>query len=175
MSVSALITDLEELGIELGQEAGRIWYCPGSAMTAELKERMKSHNSDLLAMLRADRRIGESAKELLDEMTRRGYVSRLTEADELEVDDVPVELAGSVKAHEAELISILRFETASVTGTLDALIDPPAPCQKCGSLELWETLARNWRCLRCDPPTKSRRLWVADQSRRSPRMNVKSD
>ena len=36
--------------------------------------------------------------------------------------------------------------------------DPPDPCSECGSLELWETFAGNWRCLRCDPPTESRRL-----------------
>jgi hypothetical protein len=31
-------------------------------------------------------------------------------------------------------------------------------CPKCGSLELWQTLTGNWRCLHCDPPTTSRRL-----------------
>jgi len=38
------------------------------------------------------------------------------------------------------------------------VIDPPDPCPECGTLELWQTLAGNWRCLRCDPPTKARRL-----------------
>ena len=36
--------------------------------------------------------------------------------------------------------------------------DPPDPCSECGTLELWQTLAGNWRCLRCDPPTTARRL-----------------
>ena len=38
------------------------------------------------------------------------------------------------------------------------VIDPPDPCPECGSLELWQTLTGNWRCLRCDPPTTARRL-----------------
>ena len=37
-------------------------------------------------------------------------------------------------------------------------IDPPDPCSECGKLELWQTMAGNWRCLRCDPPTTARRL-----------------
>ena len=39
-------------------------------------------------------------------------------------------------------------------------IDPDDldPCPKCGTLELWQTLFGNWRCLRCDPPIKAQRL-----------------
>ncbi len=60
------------------------------------------------------------------------------------------------------------------------IIDPPDPCPKCGSLELWESMAGDlfgltpgrWRCLRCDPPAQSRRLCKrADRLRRSPRRN----
>jgi len=35
------------------------------------------------------------------------------------------------------------------------VIDLPAACPECGRLEMWQTLAGNWRCERCDPPTKS--------------------
>jgi hypothetical protein len=31
------------------------------------------------------------------------------------------------------------------------------PCD-CGSLELWETVEGDWRCLRCHPPAASRRF-----------------
>ena len=50
-------------------------------------------------------------------------------------------------------------------------INPPAPCAKCGTLELWQTLAGNWRCLWCDPPTRARRLAekAAQLRKRSPR------
>jgi hypothetical protein len=36
-------------------------------------------------------------------------------------------------------------------------IDWNTPCS-CGSLELWETVGGDWRCLRCHPPEASRRL-----------------
>jgi len=31
--------------------------------------------------------------------------------------------------------------------------DPPDPCPDCNTLELWQTVAGNWRCMKCDPPT----------------------
>ena len=31
-------------------------------------------------------------------------------------------------------------------------ICPPDACAQCGTLELWQTLAGNWRCQRCHPP-----------------------
>ena len=30
------------------------------------------------------------------------------------------------------------------------VITPPPPCPKCGSLDLWQTVAGNWRCEHCD-------------------------
>jgi len=61
-------------------------------------------------------------------------------------------------------------------------IDPDevAPCSECGTLELWQTLAGNWRCLRCDPPTTARRLreraaQVKSDRTDSPRANAKAD
>ncbi len=52
-------------------------------------------------------------------------------------------------------------------------IDPDEldPCPECGTLELWQTLAGNWRCLRCEPPTTSRRLLkLAARMKRPSRM-----
>jgi hypothetical protein len=40
---------------------------------------------------------------------------------------------------------------------LGEVIDPPA-CPRCGLLEMWETAAGTWRCLRCDPPKVAIRL-----------------
>jgi hypothetical protein len=39
-------------------------------------------------------------------------------------------------------------------------VDPDelTPCAHCNTLDQWQTLTGNWRCLRCDPPTKARRL-----------------
>ena len=32
------------------------------------------------------------------------------------------------------------------------VINPPDPCPKCRRLELWQSGANYWRCLRCAPP-----------------------
>ena len=34
----------------------------------------------------------------------------------------------------------------------------PDPCQQCGTLELWENPLGRWRCMKCDPPDRARRL-----------------
>jgi hypothetical protein len=104
-------------------------------------------------------------------------------------DALTPDLIGRLKSHKAELLAILR--PAEGPGGLTAApaddhpkrvasrpeaspeairwedcIDPPDPCPKCGSLELWQSAAGDlfgrtpgrWRCLRCDPPTTARRL-----------------
>ncbi len=42
-------------------------------------------------------------------------------------------------------------------------VDPDelTPCPKCGTLELRQSIAGNWRCQRCDPPksTRQTRRW----------------
>jgi len=83
---------------------------------------------------------------------------------------VTPDLADRMKTHKGELLAILRPEAGAAIASDDdqrtddseagraEVIDPPGPCPKCGRLELWETLAGDWRCLRCDPPTTARRL-----------------
>ena len=97
---------------------------------------------------------------------------------------VTPDLAARMKAHKGELLAILRRDTEAPTIDLpDALfppddpeagetdeaievIDPPDPCPKCGTLELWQSLAGDlfgrtpgrWRCVKCDPPTTARRI-----------------
>ncbi|NQT39186.1 MAG: hypothetical protein HQ581_16935 [Planctomycetes bacterium] len=89
------------------------------------------------------------------------------------------DLIDRLRTHKAELLAALRsavdpdgVATAPVTGEpaesgpeaapeairWEDAIHPPDPCSKCGSLELWQTLAGNWRCMRCDPPTTAQRL-----------------
>ncbi len=45
-------------------------------------------------------------------------------------------------------------------------VDLPS-CESCGGLELWQSLTGNWRCLKCDPPTKAQRMYEkAEQLRK---------
>lgn len=48
-----------------------------------------------------------------------------------------------------------RAEQDQGASTWESAIDPPPPCPKCGSLELWWNLLGDTRCMKCDPPTVS--------------------
>ena len=78
-----------------------------------------------------------------------------------------------LKTNKRELLVILRakaeatFELVEVESEpygpdgwpLDSIdLGELEPCSNCGTLELWQTVVGNWRCMRCDPPTTSRRL-----------------
>jgi len=155
VNAAELITDLARLRIRIEAHGDRLRYSPRSAVTPDLAERMKAHKPELLAMLQPEGDETQVADDLLDELARRTCLLGLDEAGGLVMDDVPLDVAGAVMDHEAELTRILRIEAASMAEAIDAIIDPPDPCQECGTLELWQTLAGNWRCLRCDPPSRN--------------------
>ena len=79
---------------------------------------------------------------------------------------VPPSLVEEMKAHKAELLAYVRIWGAchlvdcGKGETLDP--DEVQPCPKCGSLELWETLAGTWRCQHCDRDTFQRSRELAD-------------
>ena len=72
---------------------------------------------------------------------------------------------------------VLRPDSRGVAGwqSPDAL-DPwpawedlptlPDPCPKCGSLELWQTVAGTWRCQRCERAAFERGLRLAERAAR---------
>jgi len=124
-----------------------------------------------------------SAAELLADLTQLG-VEVVAHEDRLRFRPRSALTPGLVerlRTHKEELLAILRptvfpdgATTALAAGEAETAesrpdaapevirwedcLDPPDPCAKCGSLELWQTLAGNWRCLRCDPPTTATRL-----------------
>ena len=115
------------------------------------------------------------AAQLMADLTRLG-IRLEAHGDRLRYSPrsaVTPDLAERMTAHKAELLALLRPEADPVESTdheaesiaeAMEIIDPPDPCPECGTLELWETLVGNWRCLRCDPPIKARRLWELSQS-----------
>jgi hypothetical protein len=54
MSVTELMVDLRDRGIQLEAHGDRLRYSPKEAMTPELTERVKAHKPTLLAILTAD-------------------------------------------------------------------------------------------------------------------------
>ena len=61
-----------------------------------------------------------------------------------------------------ELVERLRESKAEVVAILadpwPAVEAEPAPCGNCNGWDLWESMAGRWRCMKCDPPEKARRL-----------------
>ncbi len=171
MSAAQLMTDLARLGIRIEAHGDRLRYSPRSAVTPNLTNRMKAHKGELLAILRRD----PEAPAI--DLTNATQVWQAA-LDRLEGDPLfPPDVIEGLQAADA------RWADDPEAGETDEgieVIDPPDPCPECGTLELWQSLAGDWRCLRCDPPTKARRL--REQAARlktartdSPRMNAKGD
>jgi len=113
-----------------------------------------------------------TALELIADCEAIGVQLSPTDSDGLTID-APVAtltpaLVMRLKNHKAELLEIISAPQPSEAKEQadkevesfqwETAIDPPAPCPECAGLELWQSMADNWRCLRCDPPTKARRL-----------------
>jgi hypothetical protein len=69
---------------------------------------------------------------------------------------VTPELAERLKAAKAELLAWLSRPAVDDVAWEEA--EGLEPCPRCGGWQAWRTLAGNWRCLRCDPPTTARRV-----------------
>ena len=171
MSATQLIADLARLGIRIEAHGDRLRYSPRSAVTPDLAQRLKAHKSELLSILRRD------PDATVIDLTNATAVWQAA-LDRLEGDPLfPPDVMEGLRAADA------RWADDPEAGEADEaieVIDPPDPCPKCGTLELWQSLAGNWRCLRCDPPTKARRLReraarLKTDRTDSPRMNARGD
>jgi hypothetical protein len=110
---------------------------------------MKAHKGELLAILRRD---PEAPTIDLTDATSVWHAA----LDRLEGD--PRFSTDVMEALRAAAAQWADDPEADQTGVSIEAIDPPDACPECGTLELWQSLAGNWRCLRCDPPTKAQRL-----------------
>lgn len=171
MSVAELMTDLSRLGIHLEVHGDRLRYSPRSAVTSDLVQRMKDHKSGLMEMLRSD--------ETSDAHDSVNAISAWQMAlDRLVGDlDFPSDVIEALRASDVDWADDeAREERIAVAlegcgHDPDMVIDPPDPCPVCERLELWQSLAGNWRCLRCDPPREARRLRKRAARLRSQRTN----
>ena len=153
MNAVELLTDLTRLGIRIEAHDDRLRYSPRSAVTPDLTARMKAHKGELLEILRRDP--DAPVIDLTDAAAVWKAALNRLEGDPLFAPDV----MEALRAADA------RWDELKPDNAQDSIevIDPPAPCPNCGTLELWQSLAGDWRCLRCDPPTKAQRLreWAA--------------
>jgi len=137
MSVTELMIDLRERGIQLEAHGDRLRYSPKAAMTPELAERVKAHKPTLLAILTAD-----------DVLAAVLWQAAL---DLLEGDpEFPSEmLAGCRQAS-------IRWESERPAGdcvieSAEGEIDPDAPqCDRCGSTDYRDISIHNGQSVRRD-------------------------
>jgi len=80
--ISALLAELDALGLQLEADEDRLRFRPRDAVTADLAARMKAHKGDLLAAVRArkvvSQRIAGQLAQLVPYKTpdgRRGWVN----------------------------------------------------------------------------------------------------
>jgi len=67
---------------------------------------------------------------------------------------LPGDLLARVKAHKADLLA-----EATEHHDHDLLPGDLPACERCGSLELWQSIGSDqWRCRRCDPPRLAMRV-----------------
>ncbi len=169
MNAVELITDLARLGTRIEAHGDRLRYSPRSAVTPELAERMKAHKGELLAILR--RKADTPAIDLTDATAVWQAALDRLEGDLL----FPPDLIATLRAADVQWASAPEEpasgpvpESLGPDGWPVDCIDPDdlEPCPKCGTLELWQTLASDvfgsapgrWRCAKCEPPTTAQRL-----------------
>lgn len=171
MSVSELIAELTTLGVEVGQEDGRIWYRPRSAVTPALKDRMRVHRGELLAILQPE----VNAPDIDPTDAVAVWQAAL---DKLEGDPIfPSDALDALRAAD------VRWGNDTQGDPWEAAIELPEACPRCGSLEMWLSVADDvfgatpgkWRCVRCDPPEAGRRLRkLVEQIRRRDSRNART-
>ncbi len=154
--IADLLADCDAHGIRLGiaDDNGLAIDAPKDALTPDLIARMKAHKADLLAVLRP------APDPAPVNQTDAAAVWQAA-LDRLESDPLfPPDVMEDLRAADAVWADYPEAGELEDEGI--EVIDPPDPCAECGTLELWQTLAGNWRCLRCDPPTKARRFAGTD-------------
>lgn len=160
-----LLAECEAHGIRLTVygDGGLAIDAPRDAMTPDLLARLKAHKADVLALLRPapeaapidssdPAAVWQAALDRLegDPLSPPDLMEALRAADARWANDEPHGEPANDPAPEPldrKCSSVDYIDAGELT-----------PCPKCGTLELWQTLADNWRCLYCDPPTTARRL-----------------
>jgi TubC N-terminal docking domain len=172
VSAAQLLTELTQRGIRIEAHGDRLRYSPRSAVTPDLADKMKAHKGDLLTILRSkSTNLGACpacGERLWEIATFDGFLNLECPACDRcygcrpSTDEVAARFAGRpVKAIQ------ICDESLEAMGEV-------YPCNPCSGLELWQSVAGDWRCLRCDPPSAARRLAEAAERIRR-RTNRRAD
>ena len=171
MSASELLLDLGRLGVRLEVDGERLRFHPRSTVSPDLLSRLKTHKAELLAMLRPtpeatpappvatpDVATPDVENAFSDWVLRPDANGRIG----LEAPSLPeVDRWWATSPWEG----VPRAPDAPATkphcsdGWPPNTIVPPEGCKQCGSLDQWQSMAGDWHCSICEPPTKSR-AWL---------------
>ncbi|MCO6456489.1 MAG: hypothetical protein J5I93_14425 [Pirellulaceae bacterium] len=130
MTLPDLLTELERADIRIEAHGDRLYIdAPRGALTPDLLGRLRRHKPELLDVL--------TSPAPADAAEGQAHGDDLT--DDVDLPEAPP--PGS-------------------DGWPEGCIDPATlqPCSICGRLELWQSLAGTWQCLRCGPPVVARRI-----------------
>lgn len=130
-----------DIRLHLGEGDNIDVDAPPNTLTPALLASLKARKSELLATLRP-----EADAKCVDL------------ADATELWQAALDRLEGNPLFPREIIEGARMAEASWgdSETLEPIeLDP---CPACGTLELWQSVAGNWRCQRCDPPETSRHL-----------------
>ncbi len=156
VNAAKLMADLAQRGIRIEAHGDRLWYSPRSALTPDLTDRMKAHKGELLAILSENSvHLGACTHcggKLLEIPTFDGF---------LNLECPSCDRCFRCRPSTEEVA--IRFATQSsqsiqVCDESLHVIAVVRPCIQCDSLDLWQSVAGDWRCIHCKPPTASRRL-----------------
>jgi hypothetical protein len=155
MTTAELLATLHQRGVNLKVEGDRLRYCPRSAVTPELASQMKLHKNELMAAVQPPEASNgycpDCGTSLVETPTFDGFQNLECPSCDRCFGCRPesVEIAERFKS---------RGEPVTFVDEGGEPIGEVAPCGKCGSIELWKSMAGTWRCLNCDPPSVARRL-----------------
>ena len=162
MTATELLASLDQLGVQLEAQGDRLRFRPQSLVPPAMIADIRHHKIALLDLV-SDRGVereaitweatapAEEVQAALDVATR--------EWDQL------IALAQLVRQLPYDPDHEDHEERGPDGWPIDSF-DPPAPCRMCNTLELWQTVGGDWRCMRCEPPDVSLRwLRLAEEYR----------
>ncbi|NLX95980.1 MAG: hypothetical protein GXY83_07375 [Rhodopirellula sp.] len=139
---------------------------PPGLLSDRDKQILADHKQDLLRLL------GPAETTIVADPEREAiqWIESLPPAEAEQVVETAIrewrEIVGATETEAVETPVVDQVEATIVVSPIEATevvewedgIEPPPPCDKCGSLELWETVGGSWHCQRCDPPIRSEML-----------------
>lgn len=148
-AIEELLLELARRGVGLIADGEKLLFSPRSAVTPELLALLRDQKAAVLAIVRESLR---SPCENDSAETADGYFDG-------DLGHGPERWCDAITANDGESrVTFTRADRDPWPDPWESAIDPPPPCPRCGSLEMWWNVFGDMRCMKCDPPTTSIKL-----------------